>query len=315
MPGRARPSTSVATRHAVPVREPPAGEHPVGRAAFGRRQVLAGNQPEVDPVQVEGRHALERLAELLCHSRRASRLLICRVYRLPCSRISTRRSGSCSRRPRSASCARKRPVGTVKARDQQRAFERLASNQAEHIDAGVRTQDHGREALRRASAARIAEHAGVVREHLAPLVDVVDRGVAQHGVGRRVERLHRGGEKVWSDPVVVGQPFEQLAARLVEGAREVARGPKVALVAQVANPRIAGGEIACDRFRTIGRGIVADDQLEVGEALRQRRADRVLKEVLPVVDRQPDAHSRKCVHPLDPGKFVATMQVRARAQL
>ena len=71
-----------------------------------------------------------------------------------------------------------------------------------------------------------------------------------------------------------------------------AHGADVLRLPMVADARVAGRVLGADRRRVVGRGVVADDQLDVAVGLVDDRFDRLAQVMLPVVDRQPDADFR-----------------------
>ena len=139
---------------------------------------------------------------------------------------------------------------------QQRAHHGLAPDHAEEVDAGMRAQRHDGEPLGRVRPAGLTQHAGVVGEHRAGLVDIVDDPVAQHRVGRRIQGRHGARHEVGPDPVVVRQPFEQAAAALLPDAVAVGGSAQVALVAKVADAPVGSGQVLSDLGGAVGGRIV-----------------------------------------------------------
>jgi hypothetical protein len=76
-----------------------------------------------------------------------------------------------------------------------------------------------------------------------------------------------------------------MAARTLEAIIVVRPGAEVARLAVIGHARIGGRVAAADRRGAIGRGVVAEDQLEIGEALAEDRADRRIEVALAVEDR------------------------------
>ena len=91
----------------------------------------------------------------------------------------------------------------------------------------------------------------------------------------------------WAAEPEVATAGEVDRERLVPGATDVG------VVAVVADPGIAGGVVASDLLRGIGRRVVGDDQLEVPERLGEDRIDGRGEVVLAVEHGQADADRRK----------------------
>src|SRR5690606_17118599 len=84
-------------------------------------------------------------------------------------------------------------------------------------------------------------------------------------------------------------PLVVLAPGELEYPAEVARPAEVPLVPVVPDPRVARHVLAADGLGAVGRGVVGDHQLEVGERLREESVERRPEVPLPVVDGDGDA--------------------------
>src|SRR5258708_21311056 len=83
---------------------------------------------------------------------------------------------------------------------------------------------------------------------------------------------------------MVSEPFEVAAPRVAEREVVVRGGAEIVRVAEVADARVAGGVILADFSGPVRRGVVADDEFEIVEALREYRADGDFEIGLAVVD-------------------------------
>jgi hypothetical protein len=143
--------------------------------------------------------------------------------------------------------------------------------------------------------------AGPAAARAALGVDHLGVAVDHAGVGIGVEHGHLAGQPVGQHQVVVGQVGDQLAAGLVQAAVPVADHAQIGLVAQVADARV--GEPGHHLRRLVGRGVVADQQLEVGERLAQAARDRLAQVAGAVARGQRDR---------DPGRAHAAASVSKR---
>ena len=107
-----------------------------------------------------------------------------------------------------------------------------------------------------------------------------------HVLGLPTIHPNAAGIDIGADEIVVSAPLEIPARRELEAQIEIAGGAEVALVAHVANAAVASREALADSLRRIGRGVVGDDQLEIGKALIQQRLDRRHDVAFAIVDGQ-----------------------------
>src|SRR6185437_223039 len=91
------------------------------------------------------------------------------------------------------------------------------------------------------------------------------------------------GEVRRQHAVVMGQPLEVAAARMAEGEVVVGGGAEVAGIAEIAHPRIPCGVIAADLGCPVAGRVIAKNQLEVAQRLRERGPDGVLEKGFSVV--------------------------------
>src|SRR5262249_43441150 len=137
-------------------------------------------------------------------------------------------------------------------------------------------------------------------------VDRDGRGKADRGIGPGVELRDQALQHRGRTDVVMGRPAEVLTSRPPEGEGAIAHAADVVGVAPVANPRIARRVPTADLLGPVGRRVVGDQQLEVVVRLSKYRFDRLLEELVAVVDRQTDAHpghsgwARHRAHPPEP---------------
>jgi hypothetical protein len=85
------------------------------------------------------------------------------------------------------------------------------------------------------------------------------------------------------------RPPERAPPRAAEAVVVIRPGAQVARLAVMDHARVAPRQGADDLRRRVGAGVVADHQLEIGEVLREDRADRGVEMPLAVADRQADA--------------------------
>ncbi len=90
----------------------------------------------------------------------------------------------------------------------------------------------------------------------------------------------------------MGVPLKEFAAGEIEGVGEVPSDAAIFGFAVIANARIAGSVGLADFLSAVGGRIVGNDELEVGERLREQRIDGGGQVLLAVVDRQADADAR-----------------------
>ena len=195
--------------------------------------------------------------------------------------------------------AEQRDVGADVGLDEARLQQRVAPHHAEGRVAERPAPDEVAEA---AVGLLLAQVEGVLvgADHVALAVDDDGARVAEHDVARRrVEGLDAAAQMARRQQVVVGGPLEVGRARQLHHLVVVAGRAEVALVAHVADARVAAGDLAHDRLGRVRRGVVRDDDLEVREVLREQRGERIPQIGRPVVDGQTDADSRD--HPTTPG--------------
>jgi hypothetical protein len=136
---------------------------------------------------------------------------------------------------------------------------------------------------------------GVVRDlqrpdRSTPLVDHDGAGRAEHHVRLLIEHFDTAREEGGCTEVVAGNPLEVLAPGNIREAAEVPCRAPVHLATEVRDPSIGAEVPAADLRSRIGRRVVTDDQLEVGEVLGKDRLDCLGKERLPVVHGKADAY-------------------------
>jgi hypothetical protein len=149
------------------------------------------------------------------------------------------------------------------------------------------------ETRRRVARRRVARRVDVVVDRAALRVDEADVGVAGHERRVGVERVDAAREVLGRMQVVVRGPFEVLAGRQLGGPVEVAAGADVAGVAMIADAPVPGGVAPADVAGGVGGGVVADDQLEVGERLDEERFDGVAQVASTVEDGKTDTDLRR----------------------
>ncbi|MCS6877322.1 MAG: hypothetical protein NZP72_03375 [Geminicoccaceae bacterium] len=187
-------------------------------------------------------------------------------------------------------------------------LERAAPDQAEEVDAGVRIQDEGCEALGRPIDGGEMQDAAISADDLALLADVGDGAVAQHHPGIGIQNPNRLREIFGQETIVVGEPLEISAASESEGAVVIRRGTEIVLVAQVTHPPIRGGEVARNLGRAVGGSVVRDDQLPILERLRENRTDRFLEISFSVENRQTHGNQRCCCFGQGSSRFDAAFR-------
>jgi hypothetical protein len=112
--------------------------------------------------------------------------------------------------------------------------------------------------------------------------------MAEHDVRLFVERRNATRKQVAAVHVVVSGPLEVLSAGLAKDEVMVWDGADVARLTNVPDSRVLGGIPAADLSSPVRRGIVRDDQLEVGETLTKQRVDRLREITFPVVYGEAD---------------------------
>src|SRR5258707_3923987 len=99
-------------------------------------------------------------------------------------------------------------------------------------------------------------------------------------------------------------PFEVAAPSVAESQVVIGRCTEIVRVAEITDARLARGVIVADFRRTVGRCVVADDELEILERLREHGADGDFEIGLAVEDRQAQADGGNTS--ASPGWFVPT---------
>ena len=93
----------------------------------------------------------------------------------------------------------------------------------------------------------------------------------------------------------MGRPLEVLAPGQVKGAVEVGRGPQVAFVAIVADTVVPSRVLPADGLGLVGGGVVANDDLEIGEGLGQQGIQGLAQILFAVIHRQTDTHPGRTI--------------------
>ena len=81
------------------------------------------------------------------------------------------------------------------------------------------------------------------------------------------------------------RPLEVFACRQLECAVEIDPCADIALVSVLSDPRIPIHVFATDLLRSVGGGIVGNNQLKIFELLREDGVDGLTKEGSPIIDR------------------------------
>ena len=130
-------------------------------------------------------------------------------------------------------------------------------------------EQYAPEALRRPGRGR-GQRVLVRVRHGSRQVDLRGPGVREHDLRILVERLDTQLEQVTGIKVVVRRPFEQLATRFVHDGVVVRSEPDILRLADVADPGVLFLVLVADIAGTVRRGIIRDDQLEIGVALAEQ---------------------------------------------
>ena len=120
----------------------------------------------------------------------------------------------------------------------------------------------------------------------ARIVDERRPSMRQDDLRPGVERVDAPLEQVRGVEVVVGCPLEELAAGLLDHEVVIERRAAVLRVMDVPHAGINRCIMPGDLTRPIGGAVIGDDQLEVGEGLRQEGVQGCREETLAVVNRQ-----------------------------
>ena len=109
--------------------------------------------------------------------------------------------------------------------------------------------------------------------------------------------------------------MEQRRAAQLEDPVEVRRLANVAVVADIADAGVLRLIVAADVRRPIGRGIVGDDDLEIGQALGEQGIQRFRQILLAIVRGNSNRHFRHVRNPSAPGCAGAHRAMLARPGL
>ena len=104
---------------------------------------------------------------------------------------------------------------------------------------------------------------------LVRFIDERRPSMRQNNLRPRVEGLDAPPQQVRGVEVVVGDPLEELAAGLLDHEVVIERRTAVLPVMDVPHAGINRRIMPGDLTRAIGGAVIGDDQLEVGEGLRQ----------------------------------------------
>ena len=129
-------------------------------------------------------------------------------------------------------------------------------------------------------------------EPMARLVDVRGVGCSKHGRGVAVEHCQTGRQVLGRNQIVVGGPPEVRSARSSEDEVEVSWTTDISVVPHIPDSIVAYGVLATDRLGTVGGGVVADDQLEIRERLREQRIESFAEVFVAVANGQSDTDTR-----------------------
>ena len=94
-------------------------------------------------------------------------------------------------------------------------------------------------------------------------------------LGPGVEGIDAPLQQIWRVQIVVGHPLEELAPALLDHEVVIEGGTAVLAVMDVPHAGINRLVLPGDLAGPIGRAVVGDDQLEVGEGLRQQGIQRL----------------------------------------
>jgi hypothetical protein len=92
--------------------------------------------------------------------------------------------------------------------------------------------------------------------------------------------------------VIVGSPLEQGRRRELEHPIEVGDSPKVPIIARVMDAGIPQRIFAANLRSAIARRVIADQNFEVCESLRQQAVEQLWQKLLPIKDRDSDRELR-----------------------
>jgi hypothetical protein len=120
--------------------------------------------------------------------------------------------------------------------------------------------------------------------------------MGKDSLGVLVKCVNAALQKVASVQVVVGCPLEKLATSDPDQEIVIRDHTNIARLADIANSGIPLGVPVADLGGAIGRGVVRDDKFEILVTLAKDRVDGLGEEVLPVVNRKPDAQPGNCTH-------------------
>ena len=132
-----------------------------------------------------------------------------------------------------------------------------------------------------------AERGGSSVEHVevagaSVLLDVEHAGADEAELHIRLQQREAAVEPVREGDVVGVHAGDVATSRFLEPAVQRPRQAKLLLVAQHAQPRVV--DAVEERGRVVGREVVDDEQLEVGDALAKDAVERSAEEALAVVD-------------------------------
>ncbi|HEY7089089.1 MAG TPA: hypothetical protein VH518_13425 [Tepidisphaeraceae bacterium] len=91
-------------------------------------------------------------------------------------------------------------------------------------------------------------------------------------------------------------PAEVFTARQLEAPVVIGRGAEIGLVSEISDARVAGDIFLTDLLSLIRGSVVADDEFEIAERLRQQRVDREADKPLAVPHRHPNTHPWSAGH-------------------
>ena len=146
---------------------------------------------------------------------------------------------------------------------------------SEEILALMAGVDQAREPTRPRAGASQGELIGENAMRLSEGIDFAYAHRAEHGARICLQSRHRQLEIARCQQVVMRGPFEIGAAREKEAPVVIGAGAEIARVADIPHPIVQGCKTFADFLGCVAGAIIADDQFEVAQGLREDRADRV----------------------------------------
>ncbi len=184
--------------------------------------------------------------------------------------------------------ANQRPIGTGISSYELRLRKCLPSGDAKDGDEGLMANDHGSKTLVRIHFLNFSTPWIGARPCALP-INLLPKCEDKHNIRLLLKHLHAPFYERWGMEIIVGGPFEEFSASLVEDEVVVSRCPKIGRLAVVLYARVLLRVTSANLFCAVSRCVVGDDEFKIAIGLGQQGIEALLQVVFAIVDWKPDA--------------------------